>query len=61
VGGPEMAAYLHGGLDRAPKPPALVTPRGTRGAPRLCVPAGTRSAVPRTASRSSIPRFVHEL
>ena len=24
----------HGGLDMAPKPPALVTPRGTRGVPR---------------------------
>ena len=27
-------ANSHGGLDMAPKPPALVTPRGTRGAPR---------------------------
>src|SRR5258705_13225443 len=24
----------------APNPPALVTPRGTRGAPRFCVPCG---------------------
>ena len=43
MGGHEMAPHSDGGLDRAPKPPALVTPRGTRGAPRCCVPAGYRS------------------
>jgi hypothetical protein len=44
--GPEMPPNSHGGLDMAPKPPALVTPRGTRGALRFCVQAGHRSTAP---------------
>src|SRR4029453_4949849 len=41
-----MTPNSHGGLDMAPKPPALVTPRGTRGAPRFCLQAGPPSTAP---------------
>jgi len=55
LGAPKWPANLHGGLDMAPKPPALVTPRGTRGAPRFCVPpqATARQPPPRGMKCSS--------
>ena len=46
-GAPTWPPNLHGGLDMAPKPPALVTPRGTRGAPRFCVHRGPPPDSPR--------------
>ena len=40
--------------DMAPKPPALVTPRGTRGAPRFCVQAGSPLHGPRPAEWNAV-------
>ena len=43
MGGPEMAPQFTWGPRPGPQPPALVTPRRNRGAPRFCVQAGHRS------------------
>ena len=37
--------YFSGGPEMAPRPPALVTPRGTRGAPRIRIVRASALAV----------------